>query len=426
MTESFPAPLQPGYTPATRQRRYRQMNSLMATAFIAVTIIIMAYAALFGPAPIVLLYALWFPQILTKGIGIALPSRDSFIAVAFAGYAIASTGWSDYPNVSLYSSLEYASLLVCTLIIGRIVPFAAWLRGLIIGCVLVLAASLASGNYGIDPMGGAPSLIGWFGSKNQVGFFAEIGIAASLVVLFSRRRRLEKLFFAIGPLPVFLLSLYLSKSASSVVSLCGMLGILVIAALVSHLPRRLRRTALIFSLVTITLLIVIGASLNVQSLILSSFGKDTTLTGRTYLWMEGIKVGQLNPVLGDGYNAFWVVGRPLAERYWYEFMIPTRSGFHFHDLYVQCFVDLGLVGLMLLVMILLTNCARSFGSVIRYGIHAQNSLPLALSFMLLIRSIVEVDLIGSFSIGPVLFYSILPWLHRFKREQEQSSGACTP
>ena len=91
--------------------------------------------------------------------------------------------------------------------------------------------------------------------------------------------------------------------------------------------------------------VVIGLNIGALDLLLGAFGKDATLTGRTYLWAEGLAAARENPFLGVGYQAYWVQGFPEAERLWEEFYIGSRSGFHFHNTYIEVLVELGFVGL---------------------------------------------------------------------------------
>ncbi|TGV63220.1 O-antigen ligase family protein, partial [Mesorhizobium sp. M00.F.Ca.ET.158.01.1.1] len=87
--------------------------------------------------------------------------------------------------------------------------------------------------------------------------------------------------------------------------------------------------------------------------VLGIFGKDSTLTGRTYLWEQGWNAAMRSPILGVGYAAYWVQGFAEAERLWNEFYITTRTGFHFHNTYVEALVELGFTGAVLISLIML-------------------------------------------------------------------------
>ena len=57
-------------------------------------------------------------------------------------------------------------------------------------------------------------------------------------------------------------------------------------------------------------------------------------------------------IVGAGYQAYWVQGFAAAEHLWLEFYIPARSGFHFHNTYIEVLVELGFVGFALLVLVI--------------------------------------------------------------------------
>ena len=96
----------------------------------------------------------------------------------------------------------------------------------------------------------------------------------------------------------------------------------------------------------------IGASLVCQVLTNSSLsalalklqGKDATLTGREDFWPILINFGMRHPILGAGYGGFWTqqMRDYFLDLHVYGF-IP-----HAHNGYIETFVNLGFVGLVLL------------------------------------------------------------------------------
>jgi exopolysaccharide production protein ExoQ len=78
------------------------------------------------------------------------------------------------------------------------------------------------------------------------------------------------------------------------------------------------------------------------------FDKDPTLTGRTYLWYRAGDLIREAPLLGRGYQAFWLQGNTDAEGLWRYFGIQERGGFTFHNTAVEILVTLGWVGVMVI------------------------------------------------------------------------------
>jgi len=387
-----------------------QFNNFFAVTYVAITTIILAYGTLLGFVSILVMYALWLPKIRFKGVWVLKPDTDMPFIFLLPTLAILSVIWSDYPAHSLYNALEYTSLVLCTIIITRIVRISAFIRGIVIGSTLVLLASLASNHYETDPSSGTTFLIGLFGSKNMVGLFAEIGIFLSLLSLYIRQTLIEKILFAIIPLGIFVASLYTSKSVSSILSLALVMAAVIVAIFLARIPRTYRMLSLTGIMLLGIAIAGIGLSLNAHENILEAFGKDTTLTGRTHLWDEGLKIGLQAPYLGHGYGAFWVEGQPKAEQLWEENGVTAKVGFHFHNVFLETFVELGALGVAVIVFLVLANGWNSMRAIIRNGLSVEYIYALGISLMFLARAMVEVDIIGTFSIGPLLFYSAMPRL----------------
>jgi exopolysaccharide production protein ExoQ len=77
--------------------------------------------------------------------------------------------------------------------------------------------------------------------------------------------------------------------------------------------------------------------------------KDTTLTGRTYLWARADELIQERPVLGHGYRAILVGGTVEGQGVLRWAGQQDGRTFHFHSTYKDVTVDFGYVGLILFV-----------------------------------------------------------------------------
>jgi exopolysaccharide production protein ExoQ len=133
-------------------------------------------------------------------------------------------------------------------------------------------------------------------------------------------------------------------------------------------------------------------------------GKDATLTGRTVLWQIALNEIGKRPFFGTGYYAFWLQGNLLAESIWRFFSIESRMGFSFHDTYLEFAVELGWIGVALLVVTLVVGSARMVGLALADRTWATACL-VAVTFCLVIRTIDEVDVPYPFSVGTYLFYA---------------------
>jgi exopolysaccharide production protein ExoQ len=374
--------------------------------FVAITIslFVFAYSTLFGKAPILIYYAIWLPLILIDYRRVLGNYLRYYWILAFALLACLSIFWSQAPGVSARAAIQYATHIVCAFIAARTIGVRTLTRGTLSGIILVVLYSLAFGNYQYDPFDGDYSFVGAFSSKNQLGFFASVGIYFAFASLFVLRERWLWRGPALlcGGFAGYALIAAHSATAliTTIAALIALAGFVALAS---------------FAAPTRKTLAVLGASLGVAAiacalafggfdLLLAAFGKNATLTGRTYLWSQGLAAATHAPLLGVGYQAYWVEGFPDAERLWAEFYIDTRTGFHFHNTYIETLVELGVVGMFLLAAVLVRTTA---GHLIRFlGNRDDVTAPimLGLMVMLLLRSFVEVDVIYPYAIGSFLLY----------------------
>jgi O-antigen ligase len=82
-----------------------------------------------------------------------------------------------------------------------------------------------------------------------------------------------------------------------------------------------------------------------------SLGKNATGSHRTVIWQVLLMV-PINSVLGAGYQSFWVDGSRVA---WVWARLDGDNVIGSHNGYLETYLNLGLVGLSLLCMFLITT-----------------------------------------------------------------------
>jgi exopolysaccharide production protein ExoQ len=367
---------------------------------VAASVIGITYGGVIG---IVLLYSLWLPRLLMKVP--KLPQRKALVfPILIGGYLLLSTLWSDYPAGTARGAVEFASMLVCTAMMTRAVSISSFIAGIVAGAGTILMAVIATGGAG----GGA--LVGFMGSKNQVGSIAEVGAYCALLSWFVYRNILLRLLGSLVPLIVCMICLYLSQSTTSNVSLMAMLAASFGMFLIGKLPLRARAPVLFFAVFLIGVAVAVAMTMDLQSAGLGAAGKDTTLTGRTRLWSDGLKAGMENPFFGVGYGAFWVPGNQGAEVVWQRFGITERTGFHFHNLVINEFVELGVVGAILWVMAYVVTWGRAIRYVRKSGSSVESVFYVGMMTMFLVRACAEVDTPAPFSFSGLFFFSVVIWV----------------
>jgi exopolysaccharide production protein ExoQ len=320
--------------------------------------------------------------------------------LAFPAFALFSTLWSEAPDVTGKQALELLFYFATIIVISRpirLIHMAAALQiGTFVCCLLCLAVQPSA-------LHGSP-LYGLLGSKNQVSFVAQLLLLSSMAVaLDAEMPRLLRLH-SIAALALAVLEIRLAQSAggllSSVAAVSAFVGLLLIGRL--RLP--LRAAVAIGSLLTVSPLLFVANDVveQVQDFQMKVLHKDATLTGRTELWTFARSLIAERPVLGHGFAAFWRQGNMDAEGLWQEFAIDARAGYNFHNQFIETQVELGLVGLIILISTLIYIGVPSMWRAIRRP-SLGNALATSVLIALYVKLPVESVLIGSWSIFNLVF-----------------------
>lgn len=380
-------------------------NGLYGTAAVALSFFVFAYSSKFGMVSVLAYYAVWLPLVVVDYRRVLGNYARYFWIFGFGILAVVSSFWSDAMSVTLRASIQYMTHIICALIAMRVISIRTLTRGALIGIIVVLLYSVLFGIYLFDALDGTFSFVGAFSSKNQLGFYASLGVIfAACSVLVLRQRDILWLGIAGVAGLISAYCLLASQSATSVITTAA-----VVALVIGFLPMGMlspaNRKMIFLALVGMGALVVVAAlQFGLLDAILGIFGKDSTLTGRTYLWQQGIEAAKASPILGVGYQGFWVMGFFDAERLWNDFFITTRSGFHFHNTYIETVVENGFVGLLLLVIVLYGTLLGHLRSVLVRKRDPQGLILFALCALFVVRSFVEIDIIFAYQIGSFLLY----------------------
>lgn len=379
-------------------------NQTYGTFALAISFFVFAYSSRFGQASILVYYALWLPLVLVDYRSV-LGNYGRYIWIlAFAVFACLSVFWSAAPGMTARTGVQYLSHVVCALIAMRTIDIRTLVRGALAGVGIVLTYSLLFGVYHLDPLDGTFSFVGAFSSKNQLGFYASLGIYFAFIAPVALRERGLWLAAAgaVGLISAY--SLLASQSATSVLTAVAIVGCWLGMRAVGMLSPGHRKGLFLGAVVVGGITAVAATYGGGVDLVLGLFGKDSTLTGRTYLWQQGIQAALSSPVVGVGYQAYWVQGFSEPERLWEEFFIATRSGFHFHNTFIEAMVETGAIGLVLLCNVLLVTVFGHIKRLLAYDHHTESSVFFGVAMLLFVRAFVEIDIMNPYHVGSFLLY----------------------
>lgn len=333
--------------------------------------------------------------------------------------AVISTIWSGAPQLTMRISLELLLTFIAAIVICRNLEPA---RLILLLFLAYFGMSLLTTPYVPTSLAAGTPLVAGFGSKNQVGLIGYMLFALSLAVACDRRQPRSARAAVIGAAPLALLLVYLSQSGGTTSSVAIVLLVFPpLAALVVIRPPL--RLALV--LLTLGMLAAAGFFLDDIEAAVTEFRqnvlkKDVTLTGRTYLWDFANRLSAERPMLGHGYASFWRQGNLDAEGLWRWGGVPNKSGFNFHNAFVGTRVDLGLVGMSLLIL----TCA-GIAAVALVRQIARPSMAMAcligITTVNYFRSLVEEGLAAPFSLLTLIW--LATGIYAFEREGPTRSAA---
>lgn len=311
--------------------------------------------------------------------------------------AIASTIWSDSPERSMRAGLQLMLTFIAAILISRRISASSMILTLLAGFTIICLLIVPDIPRAL--LSRLPLYSALLGSKNQVAFASHILVALSLAVAADSQQRLLVRLLTPLPFALGLVILLLAQSAGALTSLALTLltfpAFLIIARV--NITVRLAIVVLVLFCAGVAVAFLPDLIAAWNDFQVNVLKKDLTLTGRTYLWDFAARLSAERPWLGRGYYAFWRHGNIDAEGLWRWGGIASRSGFNFHNAYIEMQVDLGRIGLVLL---LATMGAITVLTAVRQIMKPSTTGAFFLSYLMiiLIRGFSESVLISPFSL----------------------------
>lgn len=315
--------------------------------------------------------------------------------------AILSTIWSDAPQRTMRLALELFITFTAAIVLCRnlrperllLVMFLAF-----VGTAMTLFPAIPG-----SLAGGYP-LKAYWGSKNVVGFVGYMVVALALAVMFDRSQPWPARLAGVVAIPLGLLVAMLAQSGGTTTTILLTLLVFPPLALLGVMKPPVRIVVIIFVLLLFGVACFFLKDINaaITDFRVNVLKKDATLTGRTYLWDFAERLSEARPVLGYGYGAFWRQGNIDAEGLWRWGGIASRSGFNFHNAFVEMRVEMGMVGMVLLFV---TCAAIGLIALVRQAVAPSVALAslIGMTAVLYVRSYVEDGLVGTFSLSTVIW-----------------------
>jgi exopolysaccharide production protein ExoQ len=329
----------------------------------------------------------------------ALFPRRAYLAVTwnFVPWAIVLFGmlsalWSMEPMQSARAAPQIGITVLAAIMFAQGLTARAFIAALMYAQISSIVASLF--------------VAGIFGAKNSFGLQLALTLLSSVWVLLDGNQPKYARAIALSALvgaPYMLLS-----AGSEGALLTGFMAIAGSVAIYLLRPLQTESRMIVFWLGVILAVTALGiAFLSIDNLFdtfLLSIGKDTSLTGRTVLWSRATSIIADHPWGGVGLQAFWVEGNADAIRFWEMFYIYGHAGFHFHDLWLEIGVELGLIG----IFIAAATAIIVVFSVWRWALRdprPESCFFVGFVTLIMLRTVGEVELFAQFNLTSLIFMS---------------------
>jgi len=275
--------------------------------------------------------------------------------------------WSGYPYISFKRYIKVVGSVVMALVIlTNERPFEALLTVLRRCLYVHLPMSIICTRYfreigvSFDWSGAVESWQGIATSKNTLGQVAMLGV----IYFFQEvRQHWRENGWRNLHVLYLLMALYLVKGSGEAISMTSV-SVCVFALVVFFRIQSLRDRLLsvrpfvlaVFVAMTALITLVLVHSVahfsegSLFGMAISTFGRNVTLTDRTYIWSDMYDVAGGFSLLGVGFGGFWI-GR-VANIPWNANMTWTLG--QGHSGYIDTYLQLGLVGAFLLAAVIFT------------------------------------------------------------------------
>ncbi len=176
--------------------------------------------------------------------------------------------------------------------------------------------------------------------------------------------------------------------------------------LLYRMKHTVKRTATILTLMTGIVLLCLTFSDSLVATITSAFQRNPTFTGRTDIWQAVLDDASRNPVLGVGYGAYWGLQDQIIS--------STYGAQESHSGYLDIYLDVGMVGLVLFLVFLLDYHRRALREL--NHAHDWGVFGICMLLMALVHGFTESNFLrtSSYFWNSMIFMTVIfsaPYLH---------------
>jgi O-antigen ligase len=275
---------------------------------------------------------------------------------AFYGFWLVSISWSDLPFVAFKRLFkDFGSVVMVIVLLTDRDPVETVKAVFVRAAYLLVPMSVlfvrfypeigrAYTGYNMDDL----MYVGVATHKNTLGALLLASCLFLMWDLFDKGARSARISFVrADTLVVLVMALWLLRIADSATALlCTGFGVTLWVVSGFKTTRRLMPFAEVLAVGLALAWYLADSVFHISELVVSSVGRDMTLTTRTDAWQLFFQLGT-NPLVGAGFKSFWAGDR--MARIWVDFPGIVQA----HNGYIETYLEGGFVGLALLAAMLL-------------------------------------------------------------------------
>ena len=343
-------------------------------------------------------------------------ARNPWLLVLFACMML-SVLWSNFPDITLRRCIRSVGTAIVVLVpLTEHDPLEA-VRSVLCRVYFVhIPLSIVTIKY-FRTVGVAYNWSGaeemWIGLTTHKNCLGQVAMCCGLLCTWEILRNWSKKKLTLNLL-FLALSLWVlrgspsSHSSTAILGFIAGAGVLLGLQLIQKRAARAKRIILASTIVFALSVPLVNLAFEVFDttpikLVLTATGRDLTLTDRTLLWTDVLNNAAKNPVLGVGFGAFWVghIGYDMYPLPNWSQKTPEWRPNQGHNGYIDVCVDLGVIGVVLLLVFL----GRAFAGALNDLQHRFEfaRLRLALLVSIVINNMAEASFLkGTHSLWFVL------------------------
>jgi len=342
--------------------------------------------------------------------------RLPFALIGFLLLTVVSIFWSDYPGATAVGWAATFSVVFFAIFLATVLDLETMLRALGVALRWILALSLvfefvvaafirhpvlpffvdysalhkipAAFYWSRDLLFHGGQIQGIQGNSNLLALSALLALVVFAVQWVSRTAsRIWLGFWAI----VAVACLALTRSSTVLIALAAVILVGIFLGLVRATSGA--RRGLVYGGGAVVALGIAAVGVFANGPVLAVLGKSAELTHRTEIWHRVLELANQRPVAGWGWVGYWV---PWVEPFKHLAVINGVTYLQAHDAWIDMYFQLGVIGLIVFGLLVVTTLIRSWIMAIEAGPRRARLVelfPFLIMVALIVHSIAESRLL---------------------------------